>query len=575
MPFVEGETIGPYTLIEQLGQGGMATVYKAYHATLDRYVAIKVLHLAFLEDKTFLARFQREAKAVAKLEHPNIVPIYDFAEHEGRPYLVMKYIEGETLKARLKRGSISTEETLNIVRAIGGALDYAHRQGVLHRDVKPSNVLLANDGNIYLADYGLARIAQSTDASLTTDQVIGTPQYMSPEQATGSDGLDGRTDIYSFGVMLYEMVTGRVPFNADTPFAIIHDHIYTPLPLPRSVNPNVSEAVERVLLKALAKNMNDRFGTMAEFVTAYEQAVTVGKSTSTQIPAGMLTENENEAETRVQKRQHTKQAGGKKKRRWGIIIPVGLAAMFLCFIGLVIVGKIINGSGQRASNDLGQAISGMVEPTQSQATLSPFQETVAVLQQIKKDSDLADEMLDESIAAWKRADMAAARVAIIKMYFASGGDPQFFQDAFQTMQNEGAWTLIAEALFMGERTSTTPMPESTRLYAHEVLYRAAEDPLSTALFAANGNNPLFQIAILRQKMYRGNIGLVKEALGTFMEQPDKLKEFPEAHLLEAEVFLNLGDRDRALTILDTIDNDDNMPDWVWDMAYELQLDKFQ
>jgi serine/threonine-protein kinase len=276
MSFVAGETVGAYRIIEPLGQGGMASVFKAYHASLDRYVAIKVLHMAFNEDRSFLSRFTREARVVARLEHPNIVPIYDFAEHEGRPYLVLKYIEGETLKASLERGPLDTAEILAVLDAVGSALAYAHRQGVLHRDVKPSNVLMAKDGQIYLADFGLARIAQSGESSLTADRLVGTPQYISPEQAMSKADLDGRTDIYSFGVLLYELLAGRVPFNADTPFAVIHDHIYSPLPLPRQVNPNLPEVVERVLLKALAKERDDRFSDVSSMVVAMRAALTQG-----------------------------------------------------------------------------------------------------------------------------------------------------------------------------------------------------------------------------------------------------------------------------------------------------------
>jgi len=242
MAFAPGENVGPYRIIEQLGQGGMASVFKAYHPALDRYVAIKVLHPAFMDDPSFLSRFQREARVVAKLEHPHIVPIYDFAEHHSQPYLVMKFIEGMTLKARLAEGPLSKEGALRVVEAIGNALAYAHAQGVLHRDIKPSNVLLSPDGSIYLADFGLARIAQAGASTLSKDVLLGTPQYISPEQAKGTQELDEGTDIYSFGVVLYELVVGRVPFNADTPFSIIHDHIYTPLPLPRKVNPKVPEA---------------------------------------------------------------------------------------------------------------------------------------------------------------------------------------------------------------------------------------------------------------------------------------------------------------------------------------------
>lgn len=287
MSLIIGENVGPYRVVEQLGQGGMATVFKAYHPGLDRYVAIKVLHAAFKGDETFLARFQREARVVAKLEHPNIVPVYDFAEHNGSPYLVMKFVEGETLKARLQRERLSLKETLKVIEAVGGGLDYAHKQGILHRDIKSSNVMLAADGGIYLADFGLARIASAGESTLSMDSMVGTPHYMSPEQARGVKDLDAGTDIYSLGVVLYELVVGRLPYSADTPFAIIHDHIFTPLPMPRSVNVNVPEAVERVLLKALAKERADRFVDVAALVSAFRSAVSGVDSGVVALPAGL------------------------------------------------------------------------------------------------------------------------------------------------------------------------------------------------------------------------------------------------------------------------------------------------
>src|SRR5512141_1076708 len=272
MSFNVGENVGPYRIVEQLGQGGMATVYKAYHASLDRYVALKALHPAFNEDKSFASRFQREARVVAKLEHPHIVPIYDYAEHERRPYLVMKFIEGDTLKARLVKGPLNSAEIMNVVESVGSALAYAHKHGILHRDIKPSNVLIGTDSHMWLADFGLARIAQSAESTLSSDMIMGTPQYISPEQAMGDKKLDEGTDIYSFVVMLYEIVVGQVPFNADTPFSIIHDHIYPPLPMPRAINPKVPEPVERVLLKALAKERAARYSDVNALVQAFKEA---------------------------------------------------------------------------------------------------------------------------------------------------------------------------------------------------------------------------------------------------------------------------------------------------------------
>ena len=274
MPISPGDIVGPYRIIEALGQGGMATVFKAYHPALDRNVAIKVLHPSFKEDTNFNARFVLEARIVAKLDHPNIVPIYDFAEHQGTPYLVMRFVEGRTLKAVLRDGLLPIPRVLAIIHPVTQALAHAHTHGVLHRDIKPSNVIRANDGHIFLTDFGLARIAQAGDSTMSQDMLIGTPQYISPEQARG-DPASERSDIYSLGVMLFEMFVGRVPFNADTPYAVIHDHIYTPLPLPTSLNPDLSQEIERVLLKALAKESAARYSSAAELMTALEQAASM------------------------------------------------------------------------------------------------------------------------------------------------------------------------------------------------------------------------------------------------------------------------------------------------------------
>ncbi|MES0339050.1 MAG: protein kinase [Anaerolineales bacterium] len=347
MSFTIGENVGPYRIIEQLGQGGMATVFKAYHAALDRYVAIKVLHPAFKEEPNFLSRFQREARVVARLEHPNIVPIYDFAEHKGQPYLVMKFIEGQTLKAHMNEKPLTKEEAVQIVDDVGGALAYAHKQGVLHRDVKPSNVLLSPDGSIYLADFGLARMAQAGASTLSKDVMLGTPQYISPEQGQGARDLDQGTDIYSFGVLLYEMVVGRVPFNADTPFSIIHDHIYTPLPLPSTVNPNVPEVVERVLLKSLAKDRKDRFETVEQQVLAFRTAVLGGEGAFLEtIALQPVAEDGSERETSTpiipdDIIDGEKDAVGQEKpprKRWpwivaGLLISIGCLIAFLGTLG--------------------------------------------------------------------------------------------------------------------------------------------------------------------------------------------------------------------------------------------------
>jgi tRNA A-37 threonylcarbamoyl transferase component Bud32 len=272
MGFEIGETVGPYKIIQYLGQGGMATIYRAQQVTLDRDVALKVIHPALKDDESFLLRFKREASIVAKLNHPNIVPVYDFGEFEGVSYIVMQYIEGQTLKDILADKKLGTKQILDIVRPVADALSYAHSRGVLHRDVKPSNILIDSEGNVYLVDFGLARIAQSNDSTLSHDMIIGSPQYISPEQGKGEEA-DDRSDLYSFAVVVYEMFTSHIPFAGDTPYSTILSHINDPLPPPRQFNAKINPAVEQVLVKALAKDRAQRFRSIREFMRALENAV--------------------------------------------------------------------------------------------------------------------------------------------------------------------------------------------------------------------------------------------------------------------------------------------------------------
>lgn len=268
-----GDDIGPYHLNEQIGSGGMATVFKAHQSKLGRDVAIKVMHDAFANNPDFLARFEREARIVARLDHPNIVPVYDYDEYNGAPYLVMKFIEGLTLKRLMQRTVLSPAEILDILEPVSRALHYAHEQGILHRDIKPSNVLIDRRGTPYLTDFGLARIAQAGESTMSVDSMLGTPHYISPEQAQGNLQLDARTDVYSLGVVLYQLVTGHVPFSGDSSYAIVYNHINTPPPPPRQKKPDISPAVEHVLLKALSKNPDDRYSSPIAMLSAYRQAI--------------------------------------------------------------------------------------------------------------------------------------------------------------------------------------------------------------------------------------------------------------------------------------------------------------
>jgi len=271
MSISPGQTIGQYRILEQIGQGGMATVYKAYQPSLDRVVAIKVLPKTYAQDPEFLARFRREAKAVAQLEHPYILPVHDYGEEGDVTYFVMRYVEGGSLADHLRRGPVDMVTALRITAQVAEALDYAHQRGIVHRDVKPSNILLTADGRPQLMDFGIAYVVSGPRLT-RTGVGIGTPEYMSPEQGQGRP-VDARSDIYSLGVVLYEMLTGRVPYQAETPFAVIHGHIYEPLPPPRRINPRIPPEVEHIVLKALAKRPEDRFQTAGEMAAALHQAL--------------------------------------------------------------------------------------------------------------------------------------------------------------------------------------------------------------------------------------------------------------------------------------------------------------
>jgi serine/threonine-protein kinase len=277
------DRIGAYEIQEELGRGGMAVVYKAYQPALDRTVALKLMLAGLEQGPTYLARFQREARAAGRMQHPNIVTIYDYGEQDGKPFLVMEYITGGTLADRLRAGALDPGQAMWVGGQIADALDYAHRQGFVHRDVKPANILLTGDGRrAVLSDFGIARLLeQEQGAGLTAiGLTLGTPDYMSPEQAM-AEPLDGRSDLYSLGVVLYHTLTGRLPFAATNPNALVAAMLTKdPVP-PRQVNPHLSAQSEAVLLKALARDREYRFQSGGEFKRALESAQAVGPAAPT------------------------------------------------------------------------------------------------------------------------------------------------------------------------------------------------------------------------------------------------------------------------------------------------------
>jgi peptide/nickel transport system substrate-binding protein len=270
MPTLIGEDIGRYHVVEQLGEGGMASVFKAFDTHLERYVALKIILPSQQQTEQFLKRFDREAKALAKLTHSNIVPVIDYGEYKDIPFLVMAFIPGGTLRDMMG-SAIAWDDAARLIAPIASALAYAHRSGIIHRDVKPANILITESGQPMLSDFGIAKILETKTTALTgTGMGIGTPDYMCPEQGQGLP-VDSRSDVYSLGVVFYEMITGRKPFIADTPLAVVVKHMTEPLPRPKKFVPDLPDGVEAVIFKALAKNPDDRYVDMSAFQAALEK----------------------------------------------------------------------------------------------------------------------------------------------------------------------------------------------------------------------------------------------------------------------------------------------------------------
>lgn len=267
-----GKTLGPYRIEEKIGRGGMATVYRAFEAGVERDVAIKVMHDVDLDNESFRMRFLREAQTVAKLEHFHILPIYAYGEEDDTAYFVMRYISTGTLTDLIEKGPIPLKEASRIFKQIASALDYAHERGVIHRDIKPANILMDENNNAYLTDFGIAKIYQATVQLTGEGNLVGTPTYMSPEQCQGFD-LTPASDIYALGIILYEMLLGRVPFQSETPIALINMHVNMSPPPPRTLQADMPRSVENVLLKALAKEPTERYQTATVFAEALEEAI--------------------------------------------------------------------------------------------------------------------------------------------------------------------------------------------------------------------------------------------------------------------------------------------------------------
>jgi serine/threonine protein kinase len=353
-----GTTLGKYEIVRQLGKGGMATVYLGRQTSIGRTVAIKVMPRHFMHDDTFMQRFEREVKVIAELQHPRVLPVFDYGQIEGRPYIVMAYMAGGTLTDRIEQGPMPLEEIERLVTQMAEGLDHAHRKGVIHRDFKPSNVLLDEHGNVYLADFGIAKISEVT-VNLTGTGVVGTPTYMAPEMAR-EGAVTPAVDIYALGVTLYQMLTGRVPYEGQTPLSVMMAHATRPIPNVRAARPDLPEGIAAVVERALAKTPEARYATAGDLAEALKQAIAgqtwesastddQGVATAIHTPPG-LTQPEGdwttprpptpEPPTSARPRTPTPPPPPKKKQgRWGLIAAiVGVIAVVGCVIGAAALG---------------------------------------------------------------------------------------------------------------------------------------------------------------------------------------------------------------------------------------------
>ena len=344
---------GRYVLAESLGSGGMAEVYLAHDEVLDRDVALKVLRSQYVRDEEFAERFRREARSAARLSHPNIVQVYDRGETEdGTCYIAMEYVSGGTLKKRIEeKGPFESRKAAAVAAQIADALGEAHEHGVIHRDIKPQNVLVTSSGDLKVTDFGIARAASAVTISVT-NAVFGTAGYISPEQALG-ESVSPASDLYSLGVILYEMLTGELPYTADNPMAVCMKHVTEPLRPPKELNPAIPEAMNALVVKLLAKDPADRYGSAADLLADLER-VRDGRHPSPVIRAETTTPpREPQAAPRRSARP--------RRRRVSRTLTVAAAAM-LALLGTVLLGLSQEGSGQGPLPRLQDVASGLIDP---------------------------------------------------------------------------------------------------------------------------------------------------------------------------------------------------------------------
>ncbi len=339
--------LGKYEIIEPIGHGGMAAVYKGYQPDIDRYVAVKVLPPHPGQNEQYATRFRLEARTIARLQHPHILPVFDYGVEDDVYYLVMAFVDGGSVSDLIDRGPMSLNNVERLLRQVASALDYAHRSGVIHRDIKPDNILMDKEGHALLADFGIVKLLEGETNLTATGGMVGTPAYMAPEQCQGVE-VDGRADIYALGVVAYEMITGKQPFTADTPMQVVLKHVTEPVPHINQVMDGLPEKLESVMMRVLAKDPDARYSTTGEFVQDFTRAIygddAVGELARKLGTGSFTTQTRTPTEILPGREPILKKIGKS---------PLALLGLFLAFVAFLMTGlNSVNRSQQNAASNI-------------------------------------------------------------------------------------------------------------------------------------------------------------------------------------------------------------------------------
>jgi serine/threonine protein kinase len=433
MSSLTGRIFGNYQIHESIGRGGMATVYRAHDRRTSQDVAIKFISPALAENEQFIRRFRREVKVVAQLDHPNIVPVLDYGEQDGYAYQVMPFLNVGSLSDRIDKGPISLEVGGRVLDQVATALAYAHQHGVIHRDVKPSNILLDPEGNALLADFGMARRVEATE-SLTGSAVIGTPAYMAPEQVQGGP-VDSRCDQYALGVILFQLATGTLPYSAETPMGYLLKHVNEPFPAATQRNPRVPLMIEHVILKATAKNPGERFESISEMNRTLQASLAyIQDPISNEAPTIVLPSMGHETEV----------AGQKRRSRKTLRIATAVAAVLFFGLAIPVFASGLIDLLEQASSPAEGGVSGpIIELTSQLATIEA----------------LSTELASSSSASAEEIELAVVQTLAVQGFGAPAG-AQSDGDSFDSLLEAASLSRQDRALSQTPVSTGTSTPTS-------------------------------------------------------------------------------------------------------------------